>query len=123
MRAWTGVDLSPEEIHREALVEVQRRQIELAEMAKNLGFSGNYNDFVRSLADTPQCAPRVLDADGVRVRFQSLLQQAQQGLPKLFATIRRLLLRSNQVRAVQPLCPVDRLRQGRWRRAARGASA
>lgn len=87
VRALTGLDLSPQEIHREAQAEVQRRQIELAERAKSLGFSGNYNDFVRSLADTPQCAPHVLDADGVRAHFQSLLQQVQQGLPKLFATI------------------------------------
>lgn len=89
VRAQTGVDLSPMEIHREALAEVRRRQTDLAAMARSIGFSGSYNEFVLSLPDTPQCAPRVLDADGIRARFQTLLRQVEGGLPKSFATIPR----------------------------------
>ena len=87
VRAWTGVDLSPQEIHREALAEVRHRQIELEAMARSAGFNGSHDDFVRSLPDTPQCAPRVLDADTIRAHFQTRMRQVEQGLPKLFATI------------------------------------
>jgi len=81
----TGVEISPQEIHRTALAEVRRTQGELEVLALKAGFSGTYNQFILGTRRDPICAP--LDADGIRIQFQTLMQQVEVGLPKLFGTI------------------------------------
>jgi uncharacterized protein (DUF885 family) len=85
IRAQTGIDVSPEEIHRTALAEVHRIQGELETLARSTGFNGTYNEFILAMRDDLRCAP--LDAEAIRTRFQALMRQVEKGLPRVFGLI------------------------------------
>jgi uncharacterized protein (DUF885 family) len=70
-----------------ALAEVQRTELELERIARTSGFSGTTNELVVATKKDPECAP--LDADQIRDRFQKIMRQVEEELPRLFATIPR----------------------------------
>jgi len=86
-RLWerTGLDSSPEEIHRAGLTELRRAQQEIEAIARSTGFTGNYNEFVVASRNDPRCAP--MDETAIRTQFQTLMHQVEGLLPKLFGTI------------------------------------
>jgi uncharacterized protein (DUF885 family) len=80
-----GVRISPEDVHRSALAEVERLHAELTRMARNAGFSGTSAEFLTSIRRDPKCGP--LEAAAASREFHSLMEQVARGLPRLFTTL------------------------------------
>jgi uncharacterized protein (DUF885 family) len=89
-RAWTAVQststLSPEQIHRIGLAEMERIKAELAALAPRLGYTGETMGMARWLAAQPKYRPfkseeEVLDA------YRALNRKVALRLPELFATM------------------------------------
>ena len=87
VRAETGSDLTPADIHRAALSEVRRVEDELHHVAGAAGFTGSDVQLVLAIRKVQTAAHWT--ADGIRDRFQKVMGQVEQRLPRLFATIPR----------------------------------
>ena len=87
VRVHTTTDLTPEEIHRLGLREVERINQEMAAVRKELGFTGTKTEFHRHLRDDPRFFAQTPEEIGTRLMAQ--VRRIEPHLSRLFATLPR----------------------------------
>ena len=95
VRLHTTLDVSPEEVHRLGLAEVERLNGELDEIRSAVGFSGDLAEFRRHLKSDPRFVPTAPEAIGERLleaqkRIESKIPKYFGRMPSAPAGIRRL---------------------------------
>ncbi|MCX9155376.1 DUF885 domain-containing protein [Niveibacterium sp. 24ML] len=83
VRANTGLELSPDEIHAIGLKEVARIQREMESVRRAIGFSGDQKAFRTYLATDPRFYHT--SADGVVEGFKAIKRKVDPNLPALFS--------------------------------------
>ncbi|HSD72709.1 MAG TPA: DUF885 domain-containing protein, partial [Thermoanaerobaculia bacterium] len=95
VRMYTTLDVTPEEVHRLGLAEVQRLNRELDGIRVAVGFEGSLAEFRRRLKNDPRFVPETSDQIGERLldaqkRIESKIPFFFGRLPSAPAGIRRL---------------------------------
>ncbi|HSD72742.1 MAG TPA: DUF885 domain-containing protein [Thermoanaerobaculia bacterium] len=95
VKQYTTLDVTPEEVHRLGLAEVERLNSELDEVRIAVGFEGTLADFRRQLKSDPRFVPASSEAIGERLlgaqkRIQSKIPLFFGKTPSAPAGIRRL---------------------------------
>lgn len=92
IRHFTTLDLSPEEIHRIGLAEVERIAGEMQAVIRQVGFKGDFAAFVRFLRTDPRFYPKtgeelLKDAAWIAKRIDGKLPSEFKTLPRLPYTV------------------------------------
>jgi len=92
IRHFTTLDLSPEEIHRIGLAEVERIAGEMQAVIRQVGFEGDFAAFVRFLRTDPRFYPKtgeelLKDAAWIAKRIDGKLPSEFKTLPRLPYTV------------------------------------
>jgi uncharacterized protein (DUF885 family) len=90
---FTTLDLSPEEIHRIGLAEVERIAAEMQAVIRQVGFAGDFAAFIASLRNDPRFYPKsgeelLKDAAWIAKRIDGKLPSEFKTLPRLPYTIK-----------------------------------
>jgi uncharacterized protein (DUF885 family) len=93
IRRYTSLDLSPEEIHKIGLGEVERISREMNEVMRQVGFKGDFAAFLKFLREDPQFyakTPRELleKASFLAKKIDGMLPSEFRTLPRLPYTVR-----------------------------------
>lgn len=88
IRQFTTLDLSPEEIHRIGLAEVERISAEMREVMKQVGFQGDFAAFLNHLRTDPRFYPKT--PEELLARAAWISKRIDGKLPSLFKTLPRL---------------------------------
>ena len=87
-RQFTTTDLSPEEIHKLGLREVERIKNEMDNVITNSGFDGTFNEFTNFLRTDPQFYATT--AEELLAGYRDIAKKADPELPKLFGKLPRI---------------------------------
>ena len=87
VRSYTTLDNTPEQVHEIGRREVKRIRAEMDEVIAELGFTGTFAEFVRSLRTEPRFYAKTPEALLERAAWISKRMDGE--LPKLFATLPR----------------------------------
>lgn len=87
-RRFTTTKMTPEEIHKLGLSEVERIHKEMEEVIKKSGFKGSFAEFTQFLRTDPQFF--FTDPKDLVTAYRDIAKRIDPGLPKLFATLPRL---------------------------------
>jgi len=85
VRYHTGLDLSPEEIHRTGLAEIERINRELDALRRRVGFSGDLAAFRRFLKTDSRFYPPT--ADEIGKRLMAAIRRIEPKIPEQFARV------------------------------------
>ncbi|MFQ5816565.1 MAG: DUF885 family protein [Terriglobia bacterium] len=87
-RQFTTTELTPEEIHRLGLAEVQRIRAEMEKVIEQVGFEGSFEEFLHFLRTDPQFYYR--DPEELLAAYQGLAKRIDPTLVKLFRKLPRM---------------------------------
>ena len=87
IRAWTTLDLSPEEIHRIGLEELDIVELARKEIARKAGFGDDSKAYRASLIDDPRNTPK--SKDELIERAREDIERAMAVAPRYFGTLPR----------------------------------
>ena len=115
IRQFTSLDLTPEEIHKIGLGEVERISREMNEVMKQVGFKGDFAAFLQFLRTDPRFY--VKTPDELLARASWIAKRIDGKLPSLFKTLPRLPY------TVQPVPPeiAPKYTSGRYVEAPQGS--
>jgi uncharacterized protein (DUF885 family) len=115
IRQFTTLDLTPEEIHKIGLGEVERISREMQEVMKQVGFKGDFAAFLKFLRTDPRFY--VKTPDELLARASWIAKRIDGKLPSLFKTLPRLPY------TVQPVPPeiAPKYTSGRYVEAPQGS--
>lgn len=82
---YTTTSLSPEEIHRLGLAEVERIHSEMEQVIRQSGYEGSVDDYLHYLATDPSFY--FTDKESLLEGYRALTQSIRQQLPNLFGLI------------------------------------
>lgn len=88
IREFTTLDLTPEEIHRKGLSEVERIGAEMNAVMKEVGFQGDFAAFLQFLRSDPRFYAKTPEA--LLERASRIAKRMDGKLPSLFRTLPRL---------------------------------
>lgn len=88
VRSYTTLDLTPEEIHRIGLSEVERIDKEMREVIRKVGFQGDFAAFLQHLRTDPRFYAKT--PEDLLERASWIAKQADGKLPALFKTLPRV---------------------------------
>lgn len=88
IRHFTSLDQTPEEIHQIGMEEVKRIQAEMQAVIKEVGFSGNFQHFVKFLRTDPRFY--AVTPQELLEKTSLVLKRMDGELPSLFKTLPRL---------------------------------
>ena len=88
IRQFTTLDLSPEEIHKIGLAEVERISAEMREVMKQVGFQGDFAAFLNHLRTDPRFYAKT--PEELLARASWIAKRIDGKLPSLFKTLPRL---------------------------------
>jgi len=88
IREFTTLDLTPEEIHRTGLREVERISAEMNAVMKQAGFEGDFAAFLKFLRTDPRFYAKT--PEQLLERASRIAKRADGKLPALFKTLPRL---------------------------------
>jgi uncharacterized protein (DUF885 family) len=88
IRQFTTLDLSPEEIHKIGLAEVERISAEMREVMKQVGFKGDFAAFLAHLRTDPRFYAKT--PEELLARASWIAKRIDGKLPSLFKTLPRL---------------------------------
>ena len=88
IREFTTLDLTPEEIHRKGLSEVERIGAEMNAVMKEVGFEGDFAAFLQFLRTDPRFYAKTPEA--LLERASRIAKRMDGKLPSLFKTLPRL---------------------------------
>jgi uncharacterized protein (DUF885 family) len=88
IREFTTLDLTPEEIHKIGLSEVERISREMNEVMKGVGFQGDFAAFLEFLRTDPRFYAKT--PEELLARASLIAKRADGKLPSLFKTLPRL---------------------------------
>ncbi len=88
VRHYTTLDLTPEEIHRIGLSEVERIDKEMREVIRKVGFQGDFAAFLKHLRTDPRFYAKT--PEDLLERAAWIAKQADGKLPALFKTLPRI---------------------------------
>ncbi len=87
-KSYTTTEMRPEEIHNLGLSEVKRIRGQIEKLMKDIGFKGNYQEFLKYMGSDPQFFFK--SPDEIVTACRDIAKQADYGLPKLFSKLPRL---------------------------------
>jgi len=88
IRYYTSLDLSPEEVHDTGIKEVQRIRTEMQQIIGEIGFGGDFQDFIRFLRTDKRF---YVDSPEQLMKEVALVLKKMDGqLPELFNTLPRM---------------------------------
>jgi uncharacterized protein (DUF885 family) len=88
IRQYTTLDLTPEEIHKIGLGEVERISAEMREVMRQVGFKGDFAAFLQFLRTDPRFYPKT--PEELLARAAWIAKRMDGKLPSLFKTLPRL---------------------------------
>jgi uncharacterized protein (DUF885 family) len=88
IRQYTTLDLTPEEIHRIGLAEVERISAEMREVMRQVDFKGDFAAFLQFLRTDPRFYPKT--PEELLARAAWIAKRMDGKLPSLFKTLPRL---------------------------------
>ncbi|MFQ5510853.1 MAG: DUF885 family protein [Candidatus Krumholzibacteriia bacterium] len=88
VRYYTTLDLSPEEVHRMGLAEVERIRAEMDEIIRRVEFEGSFDDFVAFLRSDDRFY--VDQPEELMMHVSLVLKKMDGELPRLFKTLPRM---------------------------------
>ncbi|MDD3762249.1 MAG: DUF885 domain-containing protein [Nevskiales bacterium] len=88
VRRFTTTDLSPEQVHRIGLDEVERIGAQMDAIMREVGFNGDRNAFFEELRTNPKYY--YADGDALLEAYRALAKRIDPELPRLFKTLPRL---------------------------------
>lgn len=86
-RVSTTTDMTPEEIHRLGLAEVQRIRGEMESIIDEIGFKGGFEEFIEFLRNDPRFY--YTNADSLLIGYRDICKRADPELAKLFGKLPR----------------------------------
>jgi uncharacterized protein (DUF885 family) len=84
----TTTEMTPEEIHNLGLSEVKRVRAQIEKLMEEIGFKGDYQEFLKFMMTDPQFLFK--SKEELVVACRDIAKQADYGLPKLFSKLPRL---------------------------------
>lgn len=95
VRLYTGLDVTPEEVHRRGLEEVARLEARMAEIRRQVGFEGTQRQFNDHLRADPRWLAKTPEEVGERLmvpvrRIEPLIGKYFQRIPKAPSGVKRL---------------------------------
>lgn len=88
IREFTTLDLTPEQIHKTGLSEVERIAAEMNAVMKKVGFKGNFAEFLQFLRSEPRFYAKT--PEELLSRASRIAKRIDGKLPSLFKTLPRL---------------------------------
>jgi uncharacterized protein (DUF885 family) len=88
IREFTTLDLTPEEIHKTGLAEVERIGAEMNAVMKSVGFQGSFADFLKFLRTDPRFYAKT--PEELLSKASRIAKRMDGKLPSLFKTLPRL---------------------------------
>ncbi|HYO14767.1 MAG TPA: DUF885 domain-containing protein [Thermoanaerobaculia bacterium] len=88
IRQYTTLDLTPEEIHKIGLAEVERISAEMREVMRQVDFQGDFAAFLQFLRSDPRFYPK--SPEELLARAAWIAKRMDGKLPSLFKTLPRL---------------------------------
>jgi uncharacterized protein (DUF885 family) len=88
IRAYTSLELTPEEVHQTGLNEVARIRIEMEAVQRQVGFNGTFRHFIEFLRSDPRFY--VQTPEQLLEKTALVLKRMDGELPRLFKTLPRL---------------------------------
>ncbi|HET9166169.1 MAG TPA: DUF885 domain-containing protein, partial [Candidatus Angelobacter sp.] len=82
VRAYTTVNVVPEELHRIGLHDVERLETEMAELRRKIGFNGSRDEFHKSLQTDPRFIAK--NPEEVRERLMSYVHRVEPKVASYF---------------------------------------
>jgi uncharacterized protein (DUF885 family) len=86
-RVFTTTSMTPEEIHRLGLEEVQRIRDEMGNIIDEIGFKGGFEEFIEFLRNDPQFY--YTNADSLLIGYRDICKRADPELAKFFGKLPR----------------------------------
>lgn len=87
-KSYTTTEMTPEEIHNLGLSEIKRIRGQVEKLMGEIGFKGNFQDFIKFMSSDPQFLFK--SPEELVTACRDIAKQADYGLPKLFSKLPRL---------------------------------